>query len=184
MTPPERIRNIRHPARKVRPVASYDFHCTACDHAFARMLPMRDLGRVKVKFPFLSDEDDSHWARVLSAGGGPERGFWFLPEIDDEVSSTVYYPGGRTVSVSVNWSDESVRKMTTRITLWGTAGRIFADRQEIQVYLREDAVIPEGYTAGWAGCPGWTRRPLDGDLQNLSGPGKVQEFKRTDGFEQ
>src|SRR5690606_33146322 len=42
-------------------------------------------GRVKVKFPFLSDEDDSHWARVLSAGGGPERGFWFLPEIDDEV---------------------------------------------------------------------------------------------------
>ena len=33
--------------------------------------------------------------------------------------------------------DESYRKMTTRITIWGTAGRIFADRQECQVYLRE-----------------------------------------------
>jgi uncharacterized protein involved in type VI secretion and phage assembly len=52
------------------------------------------LGRVKVKFPFMSDEDDSHWARVLSAGGGPERGFWFLPEIDDEV--LVAFEGGDT----------------------------------------------------------------------------------------
>ncbi|MGY6502396.1 MAG: phage baseplate assembly protein V [Acidimicrobiales bacterium] len=51
-----------------------------------------DLGRVKVKFPHLSDADTSHWARVLSAGGGPERGFWFLPEIDDEV--LVGFEGG------------------------------------------------------------------------------------------
>ncbi|WP_197510219.1 hypothetical protein [Tessaracoccus coleopterorum] len=73
----------------------------------------------------------------------------FSAEIDDEVSSTLYYPGGKTVSVSVNWSDESVRKMTTRITLWGTRGRIFADRQEIQVYLRDDATLPPGYQSGW-----------------------------------
>ncbi|MCW3158763.1 Gfo/Idh/MocA family protein [Micropruina sonneratiae] len=81
--------------------------------------------------------------------GGTVLNSVFSAEIDDEVSSTVYYPGGQTVSVSVNWSDESVRKMTTRITLWGTGGRIFADRQEVQVYLREDSVIPEGYQAGW-----------------------------------
>ncbi len=53
-----------------------------------------DLGRVKVKFPYLSDENSSHWARVLSAGGGPERGFWFLPEVDDEV--LVAFEGGDT----------------------------------------------------------------------------------------
>lgn len=82
--------------------------------------------------------------------GGTVLGRVFSAEIDDEVSSTLYYPGGRTVSVSVNWSDESVRKMTTRITLWGTGGRIFADRQEIQVYLREDTVIPDGYQPGWS----------------------------------
>jgi predicted dehydrogenase len=81
--------------------------------------------------------------------GGTVLNSVFSAEIDDEVSSTIYYPDGKTVSVSVNWSDESVRKMTTRITLWGTGGRIFADRQEVQVYLREDSVIPEGYQAGW-----------------------------------
>ena len=43
------------------------------------------MGRVKVKFPWLSDADESFWARiaVLMAGGG--RGTWFLPEVDDEV---------------------------------------------------------------------------------------------------
>jgi scyllo-inositol 2-dehydrogenase (NADP+) len=39
--------------------------------------------------------------------------------------------------------------MTTRMTIWGTAGRIFADRQEIQVYLRDGAAVPEGYERGW-----------------------------------
>jgi len=42
-------------------------------------------GRVKVKYPWLSDEHASDWARVVSVGGGAERGVEFLPEIDDEV---------------------------------------------------------------------------------------------------
>ena len=54
-----------------------------------------------------------------------------------------------TAQLSVNWSDESHRKMTTRITMIGTNGRIFADRQECQVYLRTpDPALP-GYDAGW-----------------------------------
>lgn len=43
------------------------------------------LGRVKVRFPWLSDEEESHWARVLTPMAGPERGLYFLPEVDDEV---------------------------------------------------------------------------------------------------
>lgn len=73
----------------------------------------------------------------------------FSREIDDEVSGTLIYPDGGTTQVSVNWCDESVRKMTTRITLWGTKGRIFADRQELQVYLREEAPTLAGYRGGW-----------------------------------
>jgi hypothetical protein len=73
----------------------------------------------------------------------------FSREIDDEVYSTLHYPGGKSARISVNWSDESYRKMTTRITVWGTAGRIFADRQECQVYLREGVRTPEGYEPGW-----------------------------------
>ncbi len=43
------------------------------------------LGRVRVKFPWLSDKDESNWARVASPMGGKERGIFFLPEVDDEV---------------------------------------------------------------------------------------------------
>lgn len=43
------------------------------------------LGRVKVKFPWLSDAEESFWARVASPMAGKERGFYFLPEVDDEV---------------------------------------------------------------------------------------------------
>jgi uncharacterized protein involved in type VI secretion and phage assembly len=42
-------------------------------------------GRVKVKYPWLSNEHASNWARVVSIGGGPERGFQFIPEVNDEV---------------------------------------------------------------------------------------------------
>lgn len=42
-------------------------------------------GRVKVRFPWLSAEHASDWARVVVPGGGAERGIAFLPEIDDEV---------------------------------------------------------------------------------------------------
>jgi phage protein D len=42
-------------------------------------------GRIKVKFPTLSGEHASNWARVSSPGGGSGRGFQFLPEVNDEV---------------------------------------------------------------------------------------------------
>jgi len=43
------------------------------------------LGRVKVKFPWLSDDVESHWARVVTPMAGNDRGLFFLPEVDDEV---------------------------------------------------------------------------------------------------
>ncbi|MGE0709558.1 MAG: phage baseplate assembly protein V [Planctomycetota bacterium] len=43
------------------------------------------LGRIKVKFPWLSDDVESWWARVVQPMGGKERGQWWIPEIDDEV---------------------------------------------------------------------------------------------------
>jgi uncharacterized protein involved in type VI secretion and phage assembly len=42
-------------------------------------------GRVKVKFPWLSNEDESNWARVAAPMAGKERGAYFLPEVEDEV---------------------------------------------------------------------------------------------------
>ena len=43
------------------------------------------LGRVKLKFPWLADEYESYWARVVHAGAGKERGLMILPEVNDEV---------------------------------------------------------------------------------------------------
>jgi uncharacterized protein involved in type VI secretion and phage assembly len=43
------------------------------------------LGRIKVKFPWLSSIDESSWARVAAPMAGKDRGAYFLPEVDDEV---------------------------------------------------------------------------------------------------
>jgi uncharacterized protein involved in type VI secretion and phage assembly len=45
----------------------------------------KDLGRVKVKFPWLSDDFASHWVRMVQFGAGNDRGALFLPEVNDEV---------------------------------------------------------------------------------------------------
>lgn len=42
-------------------------------------------GRVRVKFPTLTEEHASYWARVVGTGAGVNRGFDCLPEINDEV---------------------------------------------------------------------------------------------------
>lgn len=73
----------------------------------------------------------------------------FSAETDDEVYGTLYFADGVTAQLSVNWSDESQRKMSTKITIWGTQGRIAADRQEVQVFLRDSAPAPAGYVPGW-----------------------------------
>lgn len=44
-----------------------------------------NLGRVRVRFPWLSEDDESEWARVATLMAGKERGSVFLPEVDDEV---------------------------------------------------------------------------------------------------
>jgi uncharacterized protein involved in type VI secretion and phage assembly len=43
------------------------------------------LGRVKLKFPWLSGDYESHWARVCYPGAGDKRGLLLVPEVGDEV---------------------------------------------------------------------------------------------------
>lgn len=81
--------------------------------------------------------------------GGSVLNKIFSKDTDDEVFGTLYYEGGKSAQISVNWSDESYRKMSTMITIWGTNGRIYSDRQECQVYLRDDVSAPIGFQKGW-----------------------------------
>jgi uncharacterized protein involved in type VI secretion and phage assembly len=43
------------------------------------------LGRVKLRFPWLSADHESHWARLAAPMAGGDRGFYALPRPDDEV---------------------------------------------------------------------------------------------------
>jgi uncharacterized protein involved in type VI secretion and phage assembly len=43
------------------------------------------LHRIKVRFPWINQDDESHWARVATPMAGNGRGFYCLPEVDDEV---------------------------------------------------------------------------------------------------
>lgn len=124
--------------------------------------------------PVVLREAGSTWRSRRSAGGGCLYDYaahpldllqWYLgnpasvsgsvlnsifsAETEDEVYTTLRYSGGASAQLSVNWSDESQRKMTTKISLWGRDGHIYADRQECQVYLRSTARVPDGYRVGW-----------------------------------
>lgn len=44
-----------------------------------------NMHRIKVKYPWLGDDVESNWARVVASMAGGDRGTYFLPEVDDEV---------------------------------------------------------------------------------------------------
>jgi phage baseplate assembly protein V len=43
------------------------------------------MGRVKLRFPWLSKENESDWTRIAVPMGGAAMGSYFLPEVDDQV---------------------------------------------------------------------------------------------------
>ena len=43
------------------------------------------LGRVKLKIPILSDQDTTYWCPIIMLGASKNRGWFFIPEKDDEV---------------------------------------------------------------------------------------------------
>src|SRR5690606_40972054 len=43
------------------------------------------LARIKVEYPWLPEGSESTWARLATPLAGPELGFYFLPEVGDEV---------------------------------------------------------------------------------------------------
>lgn len=73
----------------------------------------------------------------------------FSKRVDDEVYSTLYYPGGLSGQLCINWSDETHRKMSMRVEVWGKNGKISADRQECHVYLRSGSFPDLKLVEGW-----------------------------------
>ena len=68
--------------------------------------------------------------------------------VDDAVYSILELSNNISGVLSVNWSDETYRKMSTSITIIGTHGKIISDSTEMKVFFKEDN-FPSGYTKGW-----------------------------------
>jgi predicted dehydrogenase len=73
----------------------------------------------------------------------------YSKNVEDAVYSTVFLENGLSGQLSVNWSDETHRKMNTQITLLGKKGKIIADATEVKIYLKEENEklnLPKGWT--------------------------------------
>lgn len=157
----------------------YHYRYVATFAEVKRLLDLGAIGRVthvlaEAYGPVVLKPQGGTWRSKKSQGGGSLYDYaahplnlinWYLGEVstaagtvmnpvfsretDDEVYATLRFQAGVSAQLSVNWSDESQRKMTTKVTIWGTQGRITADRQEVQVFLRDGADVPNGYVPGW-----------------------------------
>ena len=72
----------------------------------------------------------------------------FSKQVDDAVYAMMSLQNGVSGILSVNWSDETHRKMTTSVSINGTKGKIVSDANELKVYFK-DAACPAGYSRGW-----------------------------------
>ena len=109
----------------------------------------RDLGRVKVSFPWLSDRYASGWARTVQLGAGADRGAMILPEVGDEVLvgfeqgdlASPYVLGGlyngRDLPANSTWD-------TVDRTSGQVGGRRFVSRTGHRLELVETATADDG----------------------------------------
>ncbi len=72
----------------------------------------------------------------------------YSSNVDDAVYSLLETETKVTGVLSVNWSEDTYRKMFTSITINGTEGKIICDATELKVYFKS-LRCPEGYTKGW-----------------------------------
>lgn len=72
----------------------------------------------------------------------------YSKSVEDSVYAILELSNNISGILSVNWSDETYRKMSTSITINGKKGKIVSDANELKVYFK-DKECPEGYSRGW-----------------------------------
>ncbi|MFD2203282.1 Gfo/Idh/MocA family protein [Shivajiella indica] len=72
----------------------------------------------------------------------------YSKQVDDAVYALVGIETGTSGVISVNWSDETYRKMSTSVTIIGNKGKIVSDANELKVYFKSDE-HPKEYSKGW-----------------------------------
>jgi predicted dehydrogenase len=72
----------------------------------------------------------------------------FSSAVEDAVYSMLILESGLSGVLSVNWCDETYRKMSTSVTVQGKKGKIVCDATEIRIYLNESNTR-EKLDKGW-----------------------------------
>ena len=62
----------------------------------------------------------------------------YSSNVEDLVSSTFFYDNDCSGTIYANWSDETYRTPTNILTIFGTKGKILADRHSLKVFLKKE----------------------------------------------
>ena len=73
---------------------------------------------------------------------------FYSKNVEDSVFSFLELENKVSGLLSVNWSDETYRKMSTSITINGSKGKIICDANELKIYFKTDE-CPLNYSKGW-----------------------------------
>ena len=68
--------------------------------------------------------------------------------VEDAVNATFLYRSGISGTLNVNWSDESYRKPTNKIEIFGLNGKIIADQHGIKIFCKFE-LLEEKLNKGW-----------------------------------
>lgn len=72
----------------------------------------------------------------------------FSKNVEDAVNATFLYKNGISGTLNVNWSDESFRKPTNKIEIFGSQGKILADQHGIKIFMKKES-IENNLRVGW-----------------------------------
>lgn len=72
----------------------------------------------------------------------------YSKQVEDIVSSSLFYDGGLTGTIYVNWSDASFRKPTNKFEVFAKHGKLLVDQHGMKVHLSR-ASEKHGLKEGW-----------------------------------
>lgn len=111
------------------------------------------LGRVKVTFPTLSDQDESTWARVTGPGAGPKRGMQWLPEVDDEVLVGFELDDKtRPIVLGGLWNRTDPPPQPDVCANGVVQGRVLASRKDSRLVMTDDPTPAVELALGGGSC--------------------------------
>lgn len=141
------------------------------------------LGRVKVKIPTLSEKDTTFWAPIVMLGAGKNRGWFFIPEIDDEV--LVLFEHGdmdHPLVIGALWGgkdkppDKNPGGNPRRVIKSRTGSKITFDDDKLQLIIEDGT--GKGKITIDATANKITIEALDGDVSFQSPAGDMQIFAK------